>query len=75
MKCLARRICTHLSETLVIINGAVSDELDLRDARDGLEIGMENRLLGVARLVVSVAIALGLRVKGLCMAGECEILE
>jgi hypothetical protein len=42
----------------VIINGAVTNYLDLRLTRNGLEIGMQNRLLVFTGLVVPVSISL-----------------
>lgn len=54
-----------LGESLVVVDGAVANELDLWYTRDRLEIRVKNGLLRLARLVVAVAIALGLRVKGL----------
>lgn len=50
-------------ETLVIVDHAVSDELDLGNTGNGLEIGVENRFLGRLGLVVSVSISLRFRVK------------
>ena len=43
-------------EALVVVDGAVADELDLWDARDRLEVGVEDGLLGRLRLVVSMAV-------------------
>ena len=51
------------SESFVVVYGPVADELDLRDSRDGFEIGVEDGFLGAARLVVPVAVAFGLRIE------------
>lgn len=61
-----RRVLEHrLSEPLVVVHRSIADELHLRDARDGLKVGMENRLLLRTGLVVAVTVALASRVKGL----------
>jgi len=49
----------------MIVHHAISNELDLRNTRDCFEIGMEDGLLRVACLVVSMTIDLGIRVEGL----------
>jgi hypothetical protein len=46
-------------EALVVVDGAVADELDLRDARDGLEVWVEDGLVVGLCLVVAVAVGLG----------------
>ena len=51
------------SEPFVFIHHAIADELDLGYGRDGLEVRVENRFLGFASLVVSMAVALRLRIK------------
>ena len=56
---------THFGKTFMIVYHAISNELDLRNARDCLEIGMEDGLLRVACLVVSMTIDVGIRVEGL----------
>lgn len=52
-------------EAFVVVDCAVADELDLGDARDGFEVGVEDGFLGASGLVVTVAIVLRGRVKGL----------
>lgn len=46
-------------EAFVVVDCAVADELDLRDAGDGLEVGVEDGFLGAFGFVVAVAVALG----------------
>ena len=46
-------------EALVVVDGAVADELDLGDARDGLEVWVEDGLVVGLGLVVAVAVGLG----------------
>ena len=53
-------------EAFVVVNCAVADELYLRNAGDGFEVGMKDRLLRAASLVVSVSVAFTLRIK--CLA-------
>ena len=53
-------------EAVVVVDNTVADKLDLGDAGDSLEIGVEDRLLGLAGLVVTVAVVLRRRVKVLC---------
>lgn len=48
----------NFSKALVVIHGPVADELDLRDTADGFQIGMEDGLLGLAGLIVTVAVIL-----------------
>jgi hypothetical protein len=48
------------SEAFMVVNCAVSDELDLGLARDSFEIGVQNRLLGALGFVVAMSIRLGL---------------
>jgi hypothetical protein len=54
---------TH-GETLVVVDGAVADDLDLRLAGDRLEVGVEDRLGLAARLVIAVAVGLSKERKG-----------
>jgi hypothetical protein len=56
---------THFGKAFMIVHHTISNELDLRNTRDCLEIGMEDRLLRVACLVVSMTIDLRIRVEGL----------
>lgn len=54
-----------LCEAFVVVDGAIADELHLRDTWDGLEIRVEDRLLCVTGLVIAMAIVLRAGVKGL----------
>jgi hypothetical protein len=54
-----------LGETLMIVNCSIANKLHLRHAWDRLKIRVEDRLFGLASLVVSVTVALRERVKGL----------
>ena len=47
----------------MIIDHAVADELDLRNARDGLQVRMQDGRLGRPDLVVAVTVALTRRVE------------
>jgi hypothetical protein len=51
------------SKAFVVVDDAVPDELNLRDAGYSLEIRVQDRLLGAFGLVVAVAIALGVRIE------------
>ena len=55
-------------ETFVVINCTVTDELYLRNAGDSFEVGVKDRLLRIASLVVSVPITLRLRIECLLVA-------
>ena len=57
-------------EALVVVDGAVADELDLRDARDRLEVWVEDGLCGGLGLVVAVAVGLGGGVERLWWEGR-----
>ena len=59
-----------LCEALVVVDGAIADELNLGDAGNRLEIWMEDRLLRLARLVIPVTIALGLWIERLYSGSE-----
>lgn len=70
----------RFGEALVVVDGAVADELDLGDARDGLEVGVEDGFGGVAGFVVAVAVVLGGGVEGfgegvLLLGGELGVAE
>jgi len=54
-----------LCEPFVVVHDTIADELDLGYGWDGLEIGMENRLLSFASFVVSVAVVFRLWVESL----------
>ena len=62
---MARMFEFGFGETLVVVNCTVTDELYLRNAGDSFKVGVKNRLLRTAGLVVSVSIALTLRIKRL----------
>ena len=64
---MARMFELGFGETFVVVNYTVPNELYLRNAGDSFEVRVKDRLLGAASLVVSVTIALGLRIK--CLAG------
>ena len=53
------------SRRIMVADGAVANELYLRDAWDGLEVWMKDGLLGGLGLVVAVAVGLGGGVKHL----------
>lgn len=55
----------RLSETLMVVDGPVSDELHLRDMGDSLQVGVENRLLLALSLLVTMPIAFRGRVESL----------
>ena len=55
----------RLSEALVVVDSTVADELDLGLARNSLQIGMKDGLLRLSGLVITVTIAIRLRVEGL----------
>ena len=55
----------RLSKALVVIDSTVADELDLGLARNSLQIGMKDGLLRLSGLVITVTIAIRLRVEGL----------
>ena len=57
-------------KTFVVIDCTVTDELYLRNGGDSLKIGMKDRLLRIASLVVSVSIALRLRIKCLLVGKD-----
>ena len=50
-------------ETFVIVDCTVTDELYLRNAGESSDVGVKDRILRKASLVVSVSIFLGLRIK------------
>ena len=60
---MARMFEFGFGETFVVVDCTVTDELYLRNAGDSLKVGMKDRLLRIASLVVSVSIALRLRIK------------
>ena len=53
------------SKTFVVVNGTVSDELDLRDSRDRLKVGVEDRFAVFLGFVVSVAVGIAIRIESL----------
>lgn len=50
-----------LGKSFVVVDGTVTDELDLRLTRDGLEIGVQDRLLGALSFIISVSVGLRAR--------------
>jgi hypothetical protein len=59
VKCCMRGMLQHrFGQSFMIVNCAVPDELNLRDARNGLEVGVENGLLRLACLVIAVPVVL-----------------
>ena len=53
------------SKTFVIVNGTISDELDLRHSRDRLEVSVEDRFGSFLGFIVAVAVGITLRIEGL----------
>ena len=53
------------SKTFVVVNGTVSDELNLRDSRDRLEVGVKDRFAVFLGFVVSVAVGIAIRIESL----------
>ena len=49
----------------MLVDSTVSDDLDLRNPRNRLEVGVKNGLLGRLSLVVTMAIRLGTWIKRL----------
>lgn len=67
MKCLVgTERTTHLGKSFVVVDGTVPDKLNLWNAGNCLKIRVKDRLLGVARLVVSVTVAVRFGIKSLC---------
>jgi hypothetical protein len=52
-----------LGESLMVVDGAIANELNLRYTRNGLEIRMKDRLLSAASLVVTVTVAFRLGIE------------
>lgn len=61
--CIGRT--TYFSEPFVVVDSSIPDKLDLRNAGNRLKIRVKNRFLGVARLVVSMTVAIRLGIEGL----------
>ena len=53
------------SKPFVVVDGAIANELHLRNAGDCLQVGVEDALLLSLSLLVPMAIALGRGVEGL----------
>jgi len=53
------------SKAFVVVNRAVSDELNLRDPRDRLEVGVEDRFGAFFGFVVAVTVGIALRIESL----------
>ena len=52
-------------ETFVVVNGTVSDQLNLGDSRDRLEVWVKDRLGILLGLVVAVTVGITLEIKRL----------
>lgn len=61
------------SETLVIVNGAVSDKLNLRNSRERLEVRVKDRFGVFLGFVVAVTVSIALRVEGLARGGRVSL--
>ena len=59
-------------KTFVIVNGTVPDELNLRDPRDRLEVGVEDRFGAFFGFVVAVTVGVALGIE--CLAEEDVII-
>ena len=57
------------SESFVVVNGTVSDELNLRDSRDRLEVGVKDRFGVLLGFVVAVTVDIALGVESLDKEG------
>lgn len=53
------------SKTFVVVDGTIPDELNLRDSRDRLEVGVEDRFAVFLGFVVSVAVGITIRIESL----------
>jgi len=62
-------------EPFVVVHHSITYELDLGYRRDGLEVGVEDGLLGFASLVVSMAVALRLRIECLEIGAKLSSLR
>ena len=62
---MLRMLQLGFGEALVIVNGTVSDKLNLRNSGDSLEVRVEDRLGGFLGFVVTMAISIALRVESL----------
>ena len=56
-------------KTLVVVDGTVSDELNLRNSRNCLEVRVEDRLGVLFSFVVAVTVGIALRVESLDREG------
>lgn len=52
-------------ESFVVVDGTISDELDLRNSRDRLEVGVKDRFGVLLGFVVAVTVGITLRVESL----------
>jgi len=55
----------YLGKTFMIVDGTISNELNLGNSRDSLEIRMQDGFLSFSCLVVAMSVALGARIKSL----------
>lgn len=63
------------TKTFVIVNGTISDELNLRNSRDCLEVRVKNRLAVLLGLVITVAVGITLRIESLEEGGVVAIIR
>jgi hypothetical protein len=59
------------SKTFVVVNGTVPDKLNLRDSRDRLEVGVEDRFAVFLGFVIAVTVDIALGVESL---GEEDVV-
>lgn len=63
------------SKTFVVVDCPISYQLNLRNARDGFEIGMEDGLFVGFGSVVAVAVVLRMGIKGLFVIEIVDVLS
>lgn len=63
------------TETFVVVNGTVSDELNLRNSRDSLEVRVENRFAVLLGFVIAVAVGITLRIESLEKKGVVTVVQ
>lgn len=74
------RIKSYLVKTLVIVDPAIADQLNLGNSGDRLQIRMQDGFLGGLSLVVAMTVGLGSGVEGfgksvLSLWSEVDIFE
>jgi hypothetical protein len=72
---VARMFQSGFSETFVVVDDTIADKLHLGYRRDSLEIGMKNRSLGLASLIIPVAITFRFGIKRLSKQDELSIFN